>query len=252
MRFPLFGRKPAAPPPPPPSPSATPGHDAFLHYLREHEAAEPLQRAQVAGRVLFDHVYGIAASPERGARIEDLLAILASAGGFSCIVAALDACARDGRSPQQAGMVEMKTGDGQVFWFGDLPNRFLLESEHALLSLALGAAQALGGAVSLDMVHQVMKRVAGTVGGPDFGVYDLPSPHAPGDLPQNYVRHLWPAVRKALDLYEVPPEQRPMAIGFALQRAIEGGKDVLDPGLAAQIVTQCAVPAAKLDPAAFA
>ena len=132
-----------------------------------------------------------------------------------------------------------------------MPNASLLESELALLSLALGAAHGLGAPVTLALVHEVMKHVAGTVGGPDFGIPRLPTEHMPGDRPIEYVRHLWPKIREALGLYEVPLAGRPSAIGFAVQRAIDRGKDVLDPLLAAQIVTEYAVPMAKLDPKRF-
>jgi hypothetical protein len=53
------------------------------------------------------------------------------------------------------------------------------------------------------------------------------------------------------ELDKTAPETRPAAMGFALQRALDAGKDVLDPTLAADIVTEFAVPAAKFDPAKF-
>src|SRR5581483_9607883 len=115
----------------------------------------------------------------------------------------------------------------------------------SLLSLALGGAQAYGGQVSLDKVHDVMRHVAGTVGGADFGTPRVAEPHRPGDVPFNYIKYLAPRVFEALDLYEVPPDKRASAIGFAIQRAIDGSKDVLSPTIAADIVTECAVPAAK-------
>ncbi len=253
--MPIFGRKgmSQSPPPPPPSPAVptAPGHAAVLARLRESDADNPRIRLNLAGRVLFDLVYQMI-SNDRGARIEDMLAILASTGGYACIVAALHAAGRDGATLEAAGIVTVESADGRHFLFGDLPNRFLLESELALLSLALGGAQACGGQVSLEMVHQVMKHVAGSVGTSAFGVPVVPSPHEPGDLPSNYVRHLWSRVVECLDLYEVPVEGRPAAIGFAIQHAIDAGKQALDPTLAARIVVECAVPMAKLDPRTFA
>jgi hypothetical protein len=49
----------------------------------------------------------------------------------------------------------------------------------------------------------------------------------------------------------VPLNKRASAIGFAVQKAIDAGKDTLDPTIAADIVTECAVPAAKFDPSRF-
>jgi hypothetical protein len=253
MKLPFFGRKPSSSPQTSPSPpagggngEAHPGHRAVLDHLRRTEGEQPLARPQLVGRLLFDMICKMIANGGHGVRMEDLLAILASTGGFSCLVAALSEV---GRSPLPGNSLAIVTGkDGHHYFFGDLPNRYLIESEFALLSLALGAAQAFGGSVSLDMVHQTMRHVAGTVGGESFGQPQLPAEHRPGDLPFNYVRFLWPRVLEGLKLYEVPPAQAPIAIGFALQRAIEAGKDAIDPTLAARIAIECAVPMAKVDP----
>jgi hypothetical protein len=252
MRRPMFGRRTTATPPPAPPQSerADSGHAAVLARLRATDAGDPLARPQLAGRILFDFTYRMIQN-ERGARIEDLLAILASTGGFACIHAALTTLAEQGKTTQEAGIVTARGQDGNDYLFGDLPNRALIESELALLSLALGAAQACGGQISIEMVHDAMRHVAGSVGGAEFGVPRLPEQHRPGDLPINYVRHIWPKIAEALDLYEVPVEQRPTAIGFALQQAIDLGKDTLDPTIAARIAVECAVPMAKLDPARF-
>ena len=174
--------------------------------------------------------------------MEDVLAILASAGGFSCLLAALS-------DPSPEAQLTVITGkDGHSYFFGDIPNRYLIESQLGLLNLAMGAAQGCGGKVSLDMVYQTMRHVASTVGGENFGAPRLPEENRPGDLPFNYVRFLWPKILDALKLYEVQPTQWPATIGMALSRAIEAGKDIIDPTLAARVVIECAVPMAKIDP----
>ena len=103
----------------------------------------------------------------------------------------------------------------------------------------------------MDMIIDVMKHVAATIGESNFGIPRLPPEHIPGDLPINYVRHLWPMVRDALDLYQVPAEKRATSIGFAIQEVIDQSKDAVSPKIAAQIVSEYAVPMAKLDPAQF-
>ena len=249
MKPPIFGRKrtPIEPPPPADHP---PGHAAVLRQLAEDDRTDPTIRLKLAGQVVFDLLYRTI-SNDKGARIEDLLGILGATGGFSCIVGVMGQLAQEGRAPEEAGMVTVRGHDGFPYYFGDLPNRFLLESELSLLSLTLGAAHALGAQVSLEMVERVMKHVAGSVGGADFGVPRLPSEHMPGDRPIEYVKFLWPQVRSALDLYEVPALGRASALGFAVQQAIDGGKSVLEPLLAAGIVIEYAVPTAKLDPTRF-
>jgi hypothetical protein len=248
----IFGRKKAAPPPSTSGPQqGGPGHEAVLKHLRALDATDPQQRLQVGGMVVFDMLYWTVATPEKGARIEDILAILGSVGGYSCIVGVLDSLARRGAVPTGHQLVVMSGADGHRYYFGDLPNEALPESHLSLLSLTLGAAQSHGGHVSLDKVHDVMRHVAASVGRADFGTPRIAEPHRPGDLPFNYIRVFAPKIFEALDLYEVPKDKRASAIGFAIQRAIDGSKGVLDPTIAADIVTECAVPAAKFDPARF-
>lgn len=212
----------------------------MLAHLRRAEAEQPLARPQLVGRLLFDMICKMIAT-ERGVRMEDLLAILASSGGFACLLAALS-------ETRGSGLTVVQGKDGHRYCFGNPPNRYLIEDRYALLSLALGAAQACGGTVSLDMVAEAVGHVAGTVGGAEFGKPRLPPDHQPGDLPINYVRYLWPKILEALTLYEVSATQRPTALGFALQRTIEAGRTAVDPTLAARIVIECAVPMAKVDP----
>ena len=84
--MPIFGKRPAASPPPPlPSedPKDHPGHRAVLNHLRTLDETRPEARLQMAGSILFDFVYQLVKG-ERGARIEDFLAILGSVGGHAC------------------------------------------------------------------------------------------------------------------------------------------------------------------------
>lgn len=252
MKIPFFNRKPKSVRQEPPrlstdiGNSAVDPHRMVLDQLRAVEAEQPHARAQLAGKLLFEGVCKLVAD-ERGARMEDILAILASGGGFSCLAAAFNDLS-NAKAPAGADLVTVQGADGHRYFFGDLPNRYLIENELSLLGLTLGMAQACGGEVSLEMALEVIRRVAGTVGAEEFGKPQLPAEHRLRDLPFNYVRDFWPWIAKGLNLYEVPPVQRPAAIGFALQRAIEAGKDVIDPTLAARIVIECAVPMAKIDP----
>src|SRR5262249_26673320 len=113
MRLPFFGKKPAAPPPPQ-GPQDHPGHRAVLNRLRSPDAPQPEARLQLAGNVLFDFVYQMVKG-ERGARIEDFLAILGSVGGHACIVGALDTIARSGGKPAENQLVVMEGKDGNRY-----------------------------------------------------------------------------------------------------------------------------------------
>lgn len=222
----------------------------MLRHLDERERDEPLIRAQVAGGILFDLFARLLAN-DRGVRIEDLIAALASIGGHLCLTSAIDQLAKQGLSPKAGGMMEVADREGNLYFFGDSPNSLLAESETSLLSLALGAAQAHGAPISFDMVLESMKRTAGAVGSAEFGYVDVPEANRPGLPAFEWVRHGRRKMIEALDLYEVPQALRPAAVGFALQRAISEGREVLDPMIAARIAIDCAVPMAKVDPRRF-
>jgi hypothetical protein len=177
--------------------------------------------------------------------------VLGACGGFACIVAIKHVLRISGQTPDQINLMVVEAIDGRTHYFGDAPNTLLLESEFALLSLALGAAHQLGAPVSLERVHEVMKHTAKTVGAADFGASRIAEPHRPFFPIDEAIRGYWPIICSALDLYELAPGRRPTAIGFAVQQAIHASISVLDPLLAADIVTEAAVPAAKLEPLDF-
>ena len=229
-----------------------PGHQAVLRHLREREKQEPMIRAEVAGTVVFDLFVQMLRDENGRVRIEDLIAALASLGGHLCLVAVLDTLQERRLAPAQVGMLDVEARDGHHYYFGDEPNRLLLESETSLLSLVLGAAHHHGAPVSLDIVHESMGRTAQRVGTDEFGKTELPPQHQPVMAPFEWVRHGRTKIVEALDLYEVPPLSRPAAVGFALQKAIDEGREALDPLIAAKIAIECSVPMAKVDPLRFA
>jgi hypothetical protein len=249
----MFGKRKTAPPaaPTPPSgsdPADHPGHQAVLAHLDREEASNPEQRAQLVGRLLFEWACEVL-NDQQGVRMENLLAMLSSVGGHLCLVPILDRLRAEGKHPKDVGMIEVEVADGRKFYFGDLPNELLVESPRSLISLAFGAAQAVGAEVSMEMIHAEMKKVASLVGQPehDFFTIDLPERNRT-DTPLSWAKAFSPHVVKNCDLYRLNPMQRPMAIGFALYRAIEAGKGAIDPTIAASIVLQCAVRMAKVDP----
>lgn len=243
----MFGRRKTPPPQRPDDGSDGPGHAHVLALLDREEQDKPLQRVQLAGRVLFELGCQIVTDGQ-GVRMENLLAMLASVGGQQCIAPLLERAEAEGKTPQDLGIMVVECSDGRTYYFGDAPNRLLVESQHSLLSLALGAAQACGAAVTMDIVHAEMKQVASAVGtGDDFFAFDLPERNRI-DSPANWAAHFTAKIVEACDLYRVPPLQRATAIGFAIYRAIEAGKDAIDPMIAARIVLGCSVRCAKVDP----
>ena len=228
-----------------------PGHQAVLRHLAEKEKDDPLIRSQVTAGIVFDLYVRILGADGGRVRIEDLIGVLASIGGHLCLFGVMVQLKVKGMTPQEIGLIDVVGKDGHHYFFGDYPNRLLLESPNSLLSLVLGAAHSLGAPVTLEMVHEVMKRAAERVGTEKFNRPEIPELHRPLKSPFEWVKHSRHYMLDTLFLYDVLPMDAPTVAGLALQRAIDEGKSVLDPMMAARIAIECAVPMAKVDPARF-
>jgi hypothetical protein len=105
-----------------------PGHQAVLRHLAEKEKDDPLIRPQVAGGIVFDLYVRILGTDGGRVRIEDLIGALASIGGHLCLLGVMSQLKVKGMTPQQIGMIDVLGKDGHHYFFGDEPNRLLLES----------------------------------------------------------------------------------------------------------------------------
>ncbi|MBB2753515.1 UNVERIFIED_ORG: hypothetical protein GGI57_004237 [Rhizobium aethiopicum] len=213
---------------------------------RRNEAGNPLQGSRLMAGALLDRIRQEIAEDDRF-RMIDLLAALGSVGGFSCILAALNV-AEAGQCRDGADLVIVETRDGSRYYAGNLANAFLLESHDSLLALTYGAAGNQGAVLSQETVLDTFRHVAATIGDPQFGRPRLADDDQPSALPISYVRRLWPIAQQILDVNHVPVRRRPLAIGMAIELAFAIDQQTIDPLLAAQIVTECAVPMAKIDP----
>lgn len=268
----MFGRKglsgaPAAP-------TARPVEDGRAwvdRFLAQYEQPGSMEFAQALGAKLFDASYQ-AMKDDRGVRIESIVAMLASVGGFFCILPITRALRAQGKSPADIGMLSVQGANGKTYLFGDAPNRLLCEHQLSLISLVFGAADANGGKVSLDLLHAEMGHVASQVGSTDFMKLDLPEANQV-DSPDQWLQHFLPFVLDAISEAFIGELQRQgmpnvdelakstklppdfllhRIVGFALQQAIDVGHTALDPTLLARIALQCAVRTAKFDPASLA
>ena len=105
-----------------------PGHQAVLRHLAEKEKDDPLIRPQVTAGIVFDLYVRILGADGGRVRIEDLIAALASIGGYLCLLGVMIQLKVKGMTLQEIGMVDVLGKDGHHYFFGDQPNRLLLES----------------------------------------------------------------------------------------------------------------------------
>ncbi|EJJ29014.1 hypothetical protein PMI11_02732 [Rhizobium sp. CF142] len=249
MKVPTFGRstRPPAPPSAPPQEEMESLADSSASAdPRRRETEDTVQSPGLVARALLDHVIQEMATDGHVQSI-DLFGALGSVGGFSCVLTAFD-IASAGELSDDADLIAMEAEDGSRYYTGNLPNAFLLESHDSLLNLTYGAARRSGALISQEMAMETLRYVVSTIGHPQFGIPRLTDENRPGETPLAYVRRLWPKLADALDRNRVPLSRRPFAIGLAVELAFFHVRPPLDPSLAARIVTECAIPMAKLDP----
>ena len=258
----MFGRKGLAAAQPP---RGQDGYEWVDRHLARYDQPGSVEMAHALGQRLFDSSYR-AMQDERGVQIEAIVAMLSSVAGHLCLVAILNALVAEQLEPADIGMMVVTGQDGQNYYFGDAPNRLLCEAQLSFVSLAFGAAHQHGAAVSIAMIHEEMKHLAGLVGSPRFMAVDLPPPVAIGSplawaskctpfVLQTAGKHFHEAVANipmplpAASDMRIPDFLMPRVLGFAVQMAIDVGHQALDPAILARIAMACAMRTAKIDPA---
>ena len=241
----MFGRKGLGMPQPP-AQGPQDGRQWVKELLAPTDQPGCMEQAHARGMQLFDQAYN-AMKNDRGVRIEDMAAMLGSVGGYLCLTAVLDQLREMRLEPQDIGMVVLRGHDGQIYYFGDAPNWLLCEAPYSLVSLLFGAAHQHGAPVSIEMLNDEVRLVAERAGKPDFLDLGLPAEHQV-DSPINWARIFTPAVRQWVMGGLAPAVRLPGVVGFALQQAVDVGRQSLDPMMITRIALACALRAAKLDP----
>ncbi len=248
----LFRKKkddePASTPPPSPGPSE--GDLAMERSLVEKEKADADIRAKVCAGFLLDGWLLNVLRDEKGVRVQMLLGILGSLGGFACQMAVREHAKQTGKVAERNTLMEIESNNGHRTFFGDAPNYFLLEGPKSIWAIAAGGAHSLGvDTAKLRNAPEIAGHVAKTVGTDAFGVPRVPAGNEVGETPANLVKLFWPPFESQLARkYCREPSQWPLTTAIAIQRTMMKAKGAIDPLVAYTIVMECAVPAAKLDP----
>ncbi|MBW0005025.1 MAG: hypothetical protein JO216_16225 [Hyphomicrobiales bacterium] len=185
-----------------------------------------------------------------GVHVETALAALGAVAGFSCQMALRETIIKSGQLTEDKVFAAVKTKNGDTFYFGGSLNEILFANKPGALSIyefVGGAAQKLG-AKKLPNINEIVKYEAITLGGDDFGGLRLPNNHMPKSKPISLLDKFWNPFRNFLLINVPTPMHWPFVLGLSAQMIIIEAKEVIDPGLAAEIVMQSAIPMAKIDP----
>ncbi len=222
-----------------------PKEDALLRAINNRKAEDPLVGLKIGSKEILQRLLE-SLKGDKGVHVESLLGIVGSLAGYSCHAACREEFVETSKMSEKEAFTVFSCKDGKNYYFGDLPNKPLVEDKFSVWGLVAGTTQHLGG--ELYDVNSTFSNVAGAMGSKHFGIPQVPDQHKPGDLPLNYVRDLWPVLLPIIDKFCTRPLERPILLGLVAQQVVEMGKDVIEPSMASKLVMECAAPMAKIGP----
>ncbi|MGM3277355.1 hypothetical protein [Ralstonia sp. 24A2] len=255
----LFGKKPAtgeparaaqpeataapsaATPDAQPAEAEHPAIAAMLRTIADKLPEDPLVGAKIASKEIY-HSTMKALQNERGVHVETLFTALGALAGFACQMGLRAEYAARSETPP---FVVIQGVDGHVFFFGDILNAPLAETQYSVWSLVAGQAQNLGAA-SLPDLGETFTHVSKTCGTEGFGVPRYPGEGRSNDLPVRLLQVFWPHLQPRVSKFCMTPTTWHIAYGLAIQEAMAMAKSAINPGAAATIVMECAIPMSKI------
>jgi hypothetical protein len=207
---------------------------------------DPLLLAKKSADELKYNIYNLVKG-DQGVRVETALFVLGSLGGYACLDQAIGKFTPETAKADPRSLIALTGKDGKRYFMGNLINDPLLTSNLSLSNLTMGMAQHLGGK-NLPDVSELVGFVAETYGNHSFGKPRLPVDHNIGDVPFNFVKYMWPKIWPMFSNITRRQNQIPLIFGLAIQKVIEEAQQIIDPGMAAKIVMECAVPMAHINP----
>lgn len=218
----------------------------FFQTLEKKRHEDPLISAKIGAKEVFHRLIELMKKIDaKGIHADTLLCILGTLAGYSCQASLRSEFVEEKGMSEKVVFTIIGCADGSQYFFGDMVNKPLAENQYSVWALATGTVKHLG-VQQLININDIFSHVVGTVGSNNFGIPRIPEGHNVGDLPQNYLKHLWPVFLPVAKQF-CPASEWPILFGLAVQEGIVFCKDVIDPLLALSIVMECAVPMAKID-----
>lgn len=218
------------------------GEIGILKFVSENPQAE----WKATGKLLYQNVMEVL-HDEPNRQVETALGIMGALAGFCCLLPIYRRYEADELKADGTDFEIISLRDGRRQFAGNRVTENLIESSDSLWSVISEAAQGLG-ADELPDITDITRHVADTADTARFGLPRLGEDQMPADLPVNFVRHLMPSYLPLLKIYNPDPDQFRHAIAAALELIMERHVEQVAPEHAAQIIMECAVPMARIDP----
>src|SRR5215470_15017846 len=217
---------------------------------------------------------------ERGVHAETLLVSIGAIAGFAAQCAVQERIknrdvpgAHKGMPGEELGTLLRERGlavqatakSGEVFFFGDLINGYLVQQAPTIdppLFAILAAAAIEAGAKRTELpdVVPMFKRASQTIGTQEYGVLNPPRPLSPHYTPREALNEFWPRVKFIFERTDgqgvveptkgrnVKPEYWPLITALVARQFLIMAKDTIEPRLALALIMESAIVMSKVDP----
>ena len=219
--------------------------------IDEQEAAKPFLRAQMTGKDITLNLLQVL-KDERGVRVENAFGAIGSLAGASVALSMFEALSKENLRIEAPEVLIVSLSNGEKLLMGNYVNRKLAEGENigeisvSLWGLVAGMAGELGHKPGFDLL-EIFSRSSGAIGKETKPEIPVPPDHRPNASPEEYALLLLPHFLPILKRYLLNHQQYHLACAFSAQELMQQSVDHLSPDMAAQIIMEYAVTAAKLD-----
>lgn len=222
---------------------------SYTNTVKDMAADDPLMPIKATAFETYETVLALL-KDSRGVHVETAFGLIGALAGHA---AAEIGCARkaalgDRFDPHDiASFAEVQVATGQRYVMGNWINRWFVDDQMSFCRLVMAGAEHFG-ATDLPDIDAIAINTIQLFGTDAFGTPRLPEDHRPALLPIDLLRRFGPHIVPKLALFDIPSKDIPAALAFTAQTLMSNALDVLDPGLAAHILLECAFPMARTHP----
>jgi len=184
----------------------------------------------------------------------ELLNTMGALSGFGCQISIRYGIEKYKTETFQQAFHAVKTKRGDIYYFGDSVNNFLLAAPadnpklYSVYRIAASAAQELGATKFID-VPEMAKYYASTLGSAAYWRPRAPQGVSIQKLPLDVVKDEWPQIIKMMQSHNTEPTIYAFHIAGAAQVVMLRHKGEFDPEKGLVVFMEAAMPVSKLDPA---
>ncbi len=180
-------------------------------------------------------------------RPEVLMCAVGAVAGYACHSAIREELIETGKVEESKIFVRVEGTDGNVYYYGDAPNKFLIKDPFSILATVNSAMEELGVKLPPN-IDAELEYVASTIGGESFGRLKVSNANVDELMSIDLVRLLWKRLIPEFDKYCTNPVERVVLMSKIVSNVIHKNKELVQPEVAAQIILQSAIAASKIGP----